>query len=231
MAQFHDQEWGRLLLKQTVQSITRANTSIVLKGGTALMLCYGLARFSEDIDLDSRMKPGNFKGLIERSLKETMKFIPSTAFSVSSKKDTETTCRVVCNFENGYRLKVELKANVAMVPRELVEVDGIRTYTIDRLAQNKLDCILGSTGSEPRTTARDLHDIAFICRSYKEDLSAQTAERLGLLAQQTAALLDRYMVVYEEDPLVNTDLLRDLADIRDFAKKPNRPDLEATFPV
>lgn len=26
--------------------------SYVLKGGTALMLCYGLTRFSEDIDLD-----------------------------------------------------------------------------------------------------------------------------------------------------------------------------------
>ena len=28
------------------------NDRFILKGGTALMLCYGLDRFSEDIDLD-----------------------------------------------------------------------------------------------------------------------------------------------------------------------------------
>ena len=33
-----------------------ASLPLALKGGTALLLCYGLDRFSEDIDLDGRKK-------------------------------------------------------------------------------------------------------------------------------------------------------------------------------
>lgn len=39
---------------ETVLSIFNKNTDkYILKGGTALMQCYGLDRFSEDIDMDS----------------------------------------------------------------------------------------------------------------------------------------------------------------------------------
>ena len=35
-----------------LQALNVRTASYILKGGTALMLCYGLTRFSEDIDLD-----------------------------------------------------------------------------------------------------------------------------------------------------------------------------------
>ena len=39
---------------RVMQAIARnvINTPMVLKGGTALLLCYGLDRFSEDLDFD-----------------------------------------------------------------------------------------------------------------------------------------------------------------------------------
>ncbi len=42
-----------LFMKEILLTINSKNYPTYLKGGTALLLCYGLDRFSEDIDLDS----------------------------------------------------------------------------------------------------------------------------------------------------------------------------------
>ena len=41
------------VLKAFVLALNKKSNSYILKGGTSLMLCYGLTRFSEDIDLDA----------------------------------------------------------------------------------------------------------------------------------------------------------------------------------
>jgi len=81
MSNFQDQEYGRKLLRAVAEAISKDNSSIVLKGGTALMLCYGLERFSEDIDLDSTIKPGNFSGIVDRAIKSAMKRVNPQGYS------------------------------------------------------------------------------------------------------------------------------------------------------
>ena len=43
----------KTIMEQYLHELNQQQDSVILKGGTALMLCYGLNRFSEDIDLDS----------------------------------------------------------------------------------------------------------------------------------------------------------------------------------
>jgi len=230
MSNFQDQEYGRKLLRAVAEAISKDNSSIVLKGGTALMLCYGLERFSEDIDLDSTIKPGNFSGIVDRAIKSAMKRVNPQGYSITVKKNTDTTCRVICHFDNGDRLKVELKASVEIDPEDTVEVDGIKTYRIGKIAEFKLDCIVGGEDSEPRTAARDLHDLAFISRGFDDELSDDDMLRAKNLMENQSGVLDRYLPAYEEDPLVETDLLEDMASINKMVKGMKQVDIEKEFP-
>ena len=45
--------------------LNKKSNEFILKGGTALMLCYGLDRFSEDIDLDKNRGSGNLLRFID----------------------------------------------------------------------------------------------------------------------------------------------------------------------
>ena len=65
---------------------------MVLKGGTALLLCYGLNRFSEDLDFDSPRK-FNIAGRIDRILSQK-----SSAHELKVVKDTETVQRIKSHY-------------------------------------------------------------------------------------------------------------------------------------
>lgn len=41
------------IIKSFILFLNSMSNQYILKGGTSLMLCYGLTRFSEDIDLDA----------------------------------------------------------------------------------------------------------------------------------------------------------------------------------
>lgn len=56
---------------------------LVLKGGTALLLCYGLARFSEDLDFDAS-KMLNLENRIEHALRPV-----TQALRITRTKDTD----------------------------------------------------------------------------------------------------------------------------------------------
>jgi len=46
------QKEHELVMKALCQGFRKKSLPMVLKGGTALKLCYGLDRFSEDLDFD-----------------------------------------------------------------------------------------------------------------------------------------------------------------------------------
>ena len=52
--------------------LNKQTDQFVLKGGTALSLCYGLDRFSEDIDLDGRKQ--DIKEIVKRLREPRCKF-------------------------------------------------------------------------------------------------------------------------------------------------------------
>ena len=51
-----DRDTHKNFMKQILLEINRRELPSYLKGGTSLLLCHGLDRFSEDIDLNSEKK-------------------------------------------------------------------------------------------------------------------------------------------------------------------------------
>ncbi len=75
---------------------------MVFKGCTALLLCYELDRFSEDIDLDLE-KSFN----LETAIKDASRKIGIVIDSINIPKDTETTKRYKIHYNGDIYLKIE----------------------------------------------------------------------------------------------------------------------------
>ena len=80
--------------------LNQNSNDFILKGGTALLTCYKLDRFSEDIDLDGKNK----------GIEEIVKgFCDMYGFAYRIAKDTDTVKRYMVNYGNtGKPLKVEV---------------------------------------------------------------------------------------------------------------------------
>jgi predicted nucleotidyltransferase component of viral defense system len=53
-----EREQHRAVIASCLKSFNSASSDFIPKGGTALLACYGLDRFSEDIDLDAQQGNG-----------------------------------------------------------------------------------------------------------------------------------------------------------------------------
>jgi predicted nucleotidyltransferase component of viral defense system len=174
---------------------------MVLKGGTALLLCYGLDRFSEDLDFDSPKK-FNIKQRVENTF---AKFCSS--YEVKTVKDTATVQRLKSHYQgiNGDRLlKIETSFRQAPSPDTVVIVNGIRTYTISTLIDQKIQALIG------RTAARDLYDVAFLARTYRSDFSVAAIQMLTAIMADVDAVEYRFMEAFEEDELMDEKMLPEL---------------------
>lgn len=100
---------------------------MVLKGGTALLLCYGLDRFSEDLDFDAP-KRFNISNRVEKVLSRM-----ASDFNIKTVKDTETVHRLKIHYRNdsiARLLKIETSFRQPPNKHDIVEIDGIKTYRI-----------------------------------------------------------------------------------------------------
>jgi predicted nucleotidyltransferase component of viral defense system len=132
-----------------------ADTPMVLKGGTALLLCYGLDRPSEDLDFDSPKKMGlerRIEGALERRFRID---------ELKTLKDTDTVQRLRLNYtdeQSGIRgrLKIETSFRLPPDPKHVVIEKGIRVYNLRQLFMQKTVAFYG------RTAARDAYDLSFM---------------------------------------------------------------------
>lgn len=193
------QEWRkkhREVIVSYLKELNAITSSIILKGGTSLMLCYGLDRFSEDIDLDSP-KP---------KLKQfTKNFCQRHGYGIRIAKDTDVVQRFMIQYAKDINpLKVEVSyRNKNISPQTYHRVNGITVYTIDRIAQLKAGAYQG------RDKIRDLYDISFICNHYFESLSENTKNQIrDALSYKGFENFD-YIVQTQSDPLINKDKLAD----------------------
>jgi predicted nucleotidyltransferase component of viral defense system len=171
---------------------------MVLKGGTALLLCYGLDRFSEDLDFDAPKK-FNITGRVERVLS---RFSPS--FDVKTVKDTETVHRLKAHYRqeaNDRLLKIETSFRTVPNPESVVVSDGIRTYRIGALIDQKIDALAG------RTKARDLYDVAFLARMYREEFSTNALQKLTGLMADVNAMESRFQEAFVDDTILSVEQL------------------------
>ena len=188
----------RRLHVEIMRTIARdlSDLPMVLKGGTALLLCYGLNRFSEDLDFDSHRK-FQIASRIDRILSQK-----STAHELKIVKDTDTVQRIKSHYQgvSGDRLlKIETSFRTHPDESRVTVIDGIRTYTIATLIEQKTDALTN------RTAARDLFDVAFLAKNYLSDFSPEVKAQLAVLIQDIDALEQRFEDAFEEDEILVTE--------------------------
>lgn len=186
------------VMREVLSSVQ--DTPLVLKGGTALLVCYGLDRFSEDLDFDAPKKL-NLESRMESALSRF-----TSKLKITRTKDTDTVQRYRLEYEYGStlgRLKVEVSCRDASAAADdVIEVAGVRTYRVSRLIEQKLNAL------ENRTAARDLFDVHFLARRHPDAFSTPARERLRELTSDINRLEGRFRPAFEED-----DLFRDQADM------------------
>ena len=168
--------------------------NFVLKGGTALYLCYRLDRFSVDIDLDGREK--GLTTLVDGFCRENR-----YAYRVA--KDSATVERCMVNYGNAEKpLKIEASYRRREIQDgETETINGIKVYGIDPLCGMKINAYSG------RDRIRDLYDLTFIYKNYYDRLSPQTVALLrGAVEHKGIAQFD-YVVRNQPDELIDCDRL------------------------
>ena len=183
------------------------DTPLVLKGGTALMLAYGLDRFSEDLDFDSPVKL-NLESKIRKAIPKDF-----SLQTLESVKNTETVTRYRVSYITEFgpgRLKIEVSYRTPASDNEAQVLNGIRVANISRILDQKLNA--AHDGKDPRTRIRDLYDLDFISRNFEGAFTQSFATRLLELCEDPEKLVARYRDAYLEDDLVKNRVnLEDLA--------------------
>lgn len=177
-----------------------SDTPLVLKGGTALYLGYGLNRFSEDLDFDSGKKL-NLLNKIKASAPHGI-----VIDDINVKKDTDTVSRYMVNYhicETGVKdaLKIEISYRTPAPDEQITVKDNIRFSSVERIIDNKLHAAYD--GDNTRTKGRDLFDLYFLAKYYSNHFTSELATRLKGFAQDPDKLVNLYREDIEADPLLN----------------------------
>ena len=177
-----------------VKHLNAKTDDFILKGGTALYLCYDLDRFSEDIDLDGREK-----GL----MLPVDAFCSENGYSYRVAKDTALVERCLINYGNlGKPLRIEASYRRMEIPvEETTILNNIRVYGIDPLCGMKINAYAS------RDKIRDLYDLTFICNHYFEQLSPQTVAVLRSAVEHKGVAQFDYVVRNQPDELIDSDKL------------------------
>ena len=93
-------------------------------------------------------------------------------------------------------LKVELSFRTEPRPDEVVIQDGIRTYKISALFDQKMNA------ADDRTKARDLCDLGFLVESHGDSFSTKQIPRADGFSRDYQGLAARYRRAFEKDPLL-----------------------------
>jgi predicted nucleotidyltransferase component of viral defense system len=170
--------------------------SLILKGGTALMMCYGLDRFSEDVDFDASSKMD--------SLQYVGNYCNKMNYEYRVAKKTDTTERAFIHYgSDSHPLKVETSFRLTRTinQEDVLRHNGINVYSINALCNLKT---LAYTG---RDKIRDLYDISFITNNYFDELNNDTKNNLrNALAYKGMEYFD-YVTETQKDDLIDNSIL------------------------
>ena len=192
------------------------NTPLVLKGGTALYLAYGLNRFSEDLDFDSSKKL-NLLNKIKTSA-------PSDVIieDINIKKNTDTVTRYIVNYyvpkiEIKDKLKIEISYRTPAPKESIVIRDGIQFASIERLIDNKLS--VEYDGEHTRVKGRDLFDLHFLAKYYSKHFDKEKAERFKNFVMENKTT-ELYRQDFKQDALLQfVDFDKMVDELNNFAKQ------------
>lgn len=184
------------------------HTPFVLKGGTALALLYGLDRHSVDLDFDC----GSAKRLsIENHVRDGLRKanVPMSAFKRGRPMWKGRRFRVhYINPDNSKQRLLTVELSFRTQPRadDVEIVDGIRTYKVPTLFDQKLNA------ADDRTKARDLYDLGFLAQSCGDSFSTEQISRADEFSRDWEGLAGRYRRAFQAD-----ELLKDVTTADDRA--------------
>ncbi|GAA7835319.1 hypothetical protein HpCOL20_15160 [Helicobacter pylori] len=186
------------LMRAIVKNL--ADTPMVLKGGTALYLGYGLNRFSEDLDFDCHKKIN--------LLSKVKSAIPSDIIlnDIHIKKDTDSVGRYMVRYatkdnKEEQTLKLEVSYRDAPKESEVNVIEGMKIAKVERIIDNKLCACFD--GEYTRTKARDLFDLHFLAKYYEEHFNLDLAKRLKEFSKDPDKLVSDYLEDKNDDILLN----------------------------
>ena len=204
------------VMTEICHSFNRKRLPMVLKGGTALKLCYGLDRYSEDLDFDCA-KSLNLDSSIQAvfaQLGKTKQHLRNPDVSVT--KDTQTVKRYRIIYADDINLKLETSLRGTPNDDDLIQLNGILTYKIEKLIQQKLRALNG------RTAARDLHDVIYLYENFFDSFGKDELGEIEALYRNQSSVIDEYNSAYGEDTILSTtDLLEDLGKLIDLYEARN----------
>tara|TARA_Y100001933_G_scaffold264813_1_gene332783 strand:- start:2466 stop:3191 length:726 start_codon:yes stop_codon:yes gene_type:complete len=232
------QQTHRQIMQAICEVIHDEGKPLVLKGGTALLLGYDLQRFSEDLDFDlTTALQGHLN--IERICNSAIKKLAGKGIKVSlssfnEPKKTGTTHRCRPMFATGedeppIPIKIEISSRTTPDPASICVINGIQMYSISQIAHLKLLAAREDPAMPYRTTARDLHDLAFIASRYSADLPPELIAQLEEFFSDPTHLMERYASAYEGDPILNGRLFDDLSIIEEWLDDQNDEDTLSMF--
>ena len=125
------------------QEVTaRTGDNFVLKGGTALLLAYGLPRFSTDLDFDGRhtsidMTPAlragaDAAGVPVRNLRTAKNTWAVRRYMLHYRDDVMKPLKVEISYRQGDNIDED----------DVTTINGIRTYNLDKLTTLKIDALV-----------------------------------------------------------------------------------------
>ncbi|MEH6591276.1 MAG: nucleotidyl transferase AbiEii/AbiGii toxin family protein [Halioglobus sp.] len=192
-------------------SFHKKELPMILKGGTALRLCYNLDRFSESLDFDCA-KALNLDSTIKEIFAQLGKGKSQLRNpTVDITKDTKTVRRYRITYGDGISLKLETSLRGTPDDKHLTELNGILTYKIDQLIKQKFGALNG------RTAARDLHDVIYLYEHFLNHFGKEEIAEIAALYDNQSSILEEYTSAYSEDTVLSiSDLLEDLTKFIDL---------------
>lgn len=154
------------IMRSIAQAVTAQHGDrFILKGGTALLLGHNLPRFSTDLDFDGRSPHTDLTAAIQTGTENA----ELSLGLLQTSKDTPTVRRHVLHYREDRRRPLKIEVSYRNADRidatDIITLDGICTYRLDRLATLKIRALTN------RTKARDIFDTSFLLHHYPEAIS------------------------------------------------------------
>ena len=171
----------------------------VLKGGTALSLCYSLNRFSEVIDLDAASTTISQ----ERFKHDILRICAANRYNCRIGKYTPTAKKAYIDYGHPDKpLKVELSLRRKVIPDNLVcTKNGIQVYTLDEMARLKAAAYNG------RDKIRDLYDVTYIITHFYDSLGESARDALRTALEYKDLEQYDYIVRTQKDELIDPEVI------------------------
>lgn len=188
------QQNHKIIIVKFLKYLNDKSEDYILKGGTALMMCYNLDRFSEDIDLDS-VNRYDIKKIV-------YDFVVQNNYEYRIAKDTDTVKRFMIHYGNVKSLKVEVSYRRCEINESSYSnIDNLKVYNIDELAAMKSAAYAG------RDRIRDLYDMVFICNNYWDSIPSGVKTSIRSNIEYKGIEQFDYIMNTQSDELIDKDKL------------------------